>query len=128
MMGNTLCADLLDYIQRDWYNIGKRRPFDDRLLQYMEIRGTAGVDGTAAARPRDKFVISLGRRPKIRTDAISNILDLLEWRYSLAETVLFHRTKLAAAAMLDRALYELWGGVGNEDEIVHFLLPLSDEE
>jgi HD superfamily phosphohydrolase len=127
MIGNTICADLLDYIHRDWYHVGKPRPFDDRLLQYMEIR--RGADGRSSGLPEatDKFVISLGSRPKIRTDAVSNILDLLEWRYSLAETVLFHRTKLAAAAMLDRALYELWGG-DNESQIVRFLLPLSDEE
>jgi HD superfamily phosphohydrolase len=117
MIGNTICADLLDYLHRDWYHIGKARPFDDRILQYMEIR-----TGTP-----DKFVISLGRRPKIRTDAISAILELLEWRYSLAESVLFHRTKLAAAAMLDRALFELWGDDHSED-IESFLLPLSDEE
>jgi HD superfamily phosphohydrolase len=128
MIGNTICADLLDYIHRDWYHVGKPRPFDDRLLQYMEIR--RGGDGRGLAQPSaaDNFVISLGRRPKIRTDAISHILDLLEWRYSLAETVLFHRTKLAASAMLDRALFELWGGGDNEDDIVRFLLPLSDEE
>lgn len=128
MIGNTICADLLDYIHRDWYHVGKPRPFDDRLLQYMEIR--RGTDGHGSTDPKssDKFVISLGKRPKIRTDAISNILDLLEWRYSLAETVLFHRTKLAAAAMLDRALYELWGDSENGDDLVRFLLPLSDEE
>lgn len=128
MIGNTICADLLDYIHRDWYHVGKPRPFDDRLLQYMEIR--RGHDGRGSLQPHaaDNFVISLGRRPKIRTDAVSHILDLLEWRYSLAETVLFHRTKLAAAAMLDRALFELWGQDGAEDDIVSFLLPLSDEE
>jgi HD superfamily phosphohydrolase len=128
MIGNTICADLLDYIHRDWYHVGKPRPFEDRLLQYMEIRRGNDGQGTASPKSTDKFVISLGRRPKIRTDAISNILDLLEWRYSLAETVLFHRTKLAATAMLDRALNELWGEIENEDEIVQFLLPLSDEE
>ena len=128
MIGNTICADLLDYIHRDWYHVGKPRPFEDRLLQYMEIRRGAEGRGTTVPFHTDKFVISLGKRPKIRTDAVSNILDLLEWRYSLAETVLFHRTKLAAVAMLDRALYELWGGMDNEDEIVQFLLPLSDEE
>jgi HD superfamily phosphohydrolase len=127
MIGNTICADLLDYIHRDWYHVGKPRPFDERLLQYMELRRDGDGNGSVEPRPTDKFVISLGGRPKIRTDAVSNILDLLEWRYSLAETVLFHRTKLAAAAMLDRALYELWGGKAKEDEIVNFLLPLSDE-
>ncbi len=127
MIGNTICADLLDYIHRDWYHVGKPRPFDDRLLQYMEIRRGNEYD-VSGPQPSDKFVISLGKRPKIRTDAVSHILDLLEWRYSLSETVLFHRTKLAAAAMLDRALFELWGGIDNEDEIVSFFLPLSDEE
>jgi HD superfamily phosphohydrolase len=128
MIGNTICADLLDYIHRDWYHVGKPRPFDDRLLQYMEIRRAEGTPNLVVPQATDKFVISLGRLPKIRTDAISNILDLLEWRYSLAETVLFHRTKLSATAILDRALYELWGAADNEDEIVNFFLLLSDEE
>lgn len=128
MIGNTICADFLDYIHRDWYHVGKPRPFDDRLLQYMEVRRGAQEAASKEPRASDKFVISLRERPKIRTDAVSHILDLLEWRYSLAETVLFHRTKLAAAAMLDRALYELWGDSDREDEIVNFLLPLSDEE
>jgi HD superfamily phosphohydrolase len=128
MIGNTICADLLDYIHRDWYHVGKPRPFEDRLLQYMEVRRGSEGRGTAVGKSTDKFVISIRKRPKLRTDAISNILDLLEWRYSLAETVLFHRTKLAATAMLDRALNELWGEVEDEEEIVKFLLPLSDEE
>ena len=124
MIGNTICADLLDYLHRDWYHIGKPRPFDERILQYMEIRKQPGVsthNGSSYS-----FVISLGRRPKIRTDAISNILELLEWRYQLAESVLFHRAKLAASAMLDRALYELWAD--SADSIERVLLPLSDEE
>jgi HD superfamily phosphohydrolase len=130
MIGNTICADLLDYIYRDWYHVGKPRPFDERLLQYMEIRARKGAPprGIHDLCADDDFVIALGKPPKIRSDAVSHILELLEWRYSLAETVLFHRTKLAAAAMLDRVLYELWGDVDNEDELIKVLLPLSDEE
>lgn len=128
MVGDTICADLLDYIYRDWYHVGKPRTFDDRLLQYMEIRRGAPNCQTGLSDCNDKFVISLGRRPKIRTDAVSNILELLEWRYQLAEAVLFHRTKLSATAMLDRALYELWGETHNPKIIVDTLLPLSDEE
>ncbi|MBZ5574739.1 MAG: hypothetical protein LAO09_23025, partial [Acidobacteriia bacterium] len=127
MIGNTICADLLDYIHRDWYHVGKPRPFDERLLQYMEIRRGSGIHSEAGD-PSDVFVISLGRRPKLRTDAVSNILELLEWRYQLAETVLFHRTKLAAAAMLDRALFELWGEEPDTGTIVKALVGLSDEE
>jgi HD superfamily phosphohydrolase len=124
MVGNTICADLLDYLHRDWYHIGKPRPFDERILQYMEVRS---VKGLPTAAPTDAFVISLGRRPKIRTDAVSAILELLEWRYQLAESVLFHRTKLAATAMLDRALFDLWGKANRED-IEKTVLPLGDDE
>jgi HD superfamily phosphohydrolase len=129
MIGNTICADLLDYLHRDWYHIGKPRPFDERILQYMEIRPeksehNLNLDPKPAA--SDQFVISLGKPSNPRTDAVSSILELLEWRYQLAESVLFHRTKLAAAAMLDRALYELWRD--RSKDLERFLLPLSDEQ
>src|SRR5208283_4927542 len=128
LVGNTICADLLDYLHRDWYHVGKPRPFDDRILQYMEVRTRSNnLTGDPQPSHEDMFVISLGQSPKLRTDAISNILELLEWRYQLMESVIYHRVKLAAAAMLDRALYELWGS-GTEDQIVSVLLPLSDEE
>ncbi|MCI0559107.1 MAG: hypothetical protein MN733_11475, partial [Nitrososphaera sp.] len=129
MIGNTICADLLDYLHRDWYHIGKPRPFDERILQYMEIRPeksehNPNLDPKAAA--SDHFVISLGKPSNPRTDAVSSILELLEWRYQLAESVLFHRTKLAAAGMLDRALYDLWRD--RAQELEKFLVPLSDEQ
>jgi HD superfamily phosphohydrolase len=99
MVGNTICADILDYLYRDWYHIGKPRYYEKRLFQYMEIR--EDLDGN------EKFLISVGERSRLKTDAISAILDLLESRYQLAETVLFHRTKCSAAAMLERAIQEL---------------------
>jgi HD superfamily phosphohydrolase len=128
IIGNTICADLLDYLHRDWYHVGKPRTFDERILQYMEIRSHEISSSISQPVPKasDEFVIYLGKRPKVRTDAVSAILELLEWRYQLAESVLFHRTKLAAAAMLDRALYELWGD--NSEDVEEILLPLSDEQ
>lgn len=124
IIGNTICADLLDYIFRDWYHMGKPHPFENRILQYMEIR--AGKAMQRGPKSSDRFVISLGVRPKIRTDAVSAILELLESRYRLAEAALFHRTKLAATGMLDRALFALWEGSDNGVE--EMLLPLSDEQ
>ena len=124
MIGNTICADLLDYIHRDWYHIGKPNFFDDRIFQYMEIRSPTNELKPSAG---DRFVIALGQSPKIRTDGVSAILGLLEWRYQLAETALFHRTKLSAAAMLDRAFFELWEGKGGK-ELVNDILMCSDEE
>lgn len=127
MIGNTICADLLDYLHRDWYHIGKPNFFDDRIFQYMEIRGSVGSQRSPVASPNDRFVIALGQSPKIRTDGVSAILNLLEWRYQLAETALFHRTKLSAAAMLDRGLFELWEDKSGE-ELVQQILLYSDEQ
>lgn len=130
MIGDTICADLLDYLYRDWYHIGKEKTFDERILQYMEIKPKdLRYKPFPEAKSTDKFVISLGKKPKIRTDAISSILDLLESRYQLAESVLFHRTKMAASAMLDRALYELYRGKqGTQEELERMILPYSDEQ
>ena len=109
IVGDTICADLLDYLHRDWHHIGKPRYFDERILHYMEIRTpksniSLSVNGLPQPTTDDKFVISIGNRPKLRTDGISAILNLLESRYELAEAVLFHRTKMNATAMLERAL------------------------
>lgn len=131
MIGNTICADLLDYLHRDWYHVGKPKTFDERILQYMEVVGDGkDVNGHPKVSSTNEFVISIGKRPKIRTDAVSAILELLEWRYQLAESVHFHRTKLATAAMLDRALYELWKGDESEAnrDVEKIMLPLSEEQ
>lgn len=102
LIGNTICADLLDYLHRDWHHIGKERFFDTRLLEYLEIRTAQTPDG-----PSSDLVINLRSGSRIRTDAVTAILDLLESRYQLAEIALFHRTKLSATAMLERAIAEI---------------------
>jgi HD superfamily phosphohydrolase len=135
MIGNTICADLLDYIVRDWYHVGRVVQPEDRIFQYMEIRNEkASPPNTQFKGHRyhrhatDKFVLNLGsnagRAPKIRTDGVSAILSLLERRYELGETVLYHKTKLSAGAMLGRALYELWADERQWKE----LLDRSDEQ
>jgi hypothetical protein len=101
LIGNTICADLLDYLHRDWHHLGKPRYFDLRLLEYMEIRRNAREEHDA------HLVLNLRDAHKVRTDAVTAILDLLESRYQLAEIALFHRTKLCAAAMLERVVAEL---------------------
>ncbi len=103
IIGNTICADFLDYLFRDWHHLGKPLLEDKRLYQYMEVRAMKGAEQSEEAR----FVINVGAPPKIRHDALTDILDLLGSRYKLAETVLFHRTKLAIIALLDRCLLEI---------------------
>jgi HD superfamily phosphohydrolase len=101
IVGNTICADFLDYLYRDWFHIGKPLYFDKRLFQYMEVRQPAN-EGR-----KPQFVINVGEPDKVRHDALTDILELLNARYKLAETVLFHRTKLALTGLLDRCLLEI---------------------
>ena len=101
VIGNTICSDLIDYLHRDWLHIGKPRVFDPRLLDYMQI-----LTRTRLGRREDRLVIHLGKRRRPRPDAVTAILDLLESRYQLSEIALYHRVKLAAAAMLERAIAE----------------------
>jgi len=102
IVGNTICADLLDYLHRDLLHLGKPRIFDPRLLEYIEIRTRLVV-----GRRHDRVVINLRGTPRPRPDAITAILDLLEARYQLAEIALFHRVKNSASGMLERAIAEL---------------------
>ena len=99
LVGNTVCADLIDYLQRDWRHIGRPRHLDTRLLQYMEIV----TDGS-----KSKLVVNLrsNHDGRSRPDVMSAILELLENRYHLWEVALLHRTKTCASAMLERAIME----------------------
>lgn len=116
IVGNTICADFLDYLFRDWYHLGKLQVEDPRLYHYMEVRSNESDSGDLSGQ---KFVINIGQSTSPRHDAITNILDLLESRYKLAETVLFHRTKLSLTAILDRCVLEIRrfykGASGNAD-------------
>jgi HD superfamily phosphohydrolase len=105
IVGNTICADFLDYLFRDWHHLGKPLYHDKRLYEYMEVRSRASLN--EKDKFETKFVINVSGDPaKIRHDALTDILELLTARYKLAETVLFHRTKLALTGLLDRCLLE----------------------
>jgi HD superfamily phosphohydrolase len=101
LVGNTICADLLDYLHRDFLHLGKPLQFDPRLLEYLEIRTRED-----AGERQDRLAINLRGAPRPRPDAVTAILALLESRYQLAEIALFHRVKNAASGMLERAIAE----------------------
>lgn len=125
LVGNTICADLLDYLHRDWYHLGKPRIFDGRLLDYLEIRENTGVANDA------RVVVNLRGGAEVRLDAVTAIFELLESRYQLGEIALFHRTKLTASAMLERLVAEIADAAKSRDwlaEQIDRLLECSDEE
>lgn len=98
IVANTVCADLLDYLKRDIYHVGLNYAYDERLFEYMTL--------APDRQNRTRFAIRLVKGGKLRHDAISQIFELLNLRYILAEAVLFHHAKDAHSAMLSRALLE----------------------
>lgn len=110
IVGNTVCADLLDYLMRDGYHCGLRLGYDDRIIKYFAIDSQTR-----------RLVVLLEKNGEFRRDNVSELIDLLRNRYALAEKVLFHHTKLAASAMLARA-FQL-SGLGEAD-----ILDLGQEQ
>ena len=101
LVGNTICADLLDYLRRDHLFTG--------LPLALGRRFEAGFyvlpDGDPLYQRR--IVLRVHREGRERIDAITEILKHLRYRYELSERALVHHTKLAADAMVGKAL-EMW--------------------
>jgi HD superfamily phosphohydrolase len=127
IVGNTVCADLLDYAKRDSHFAGLRLDYDpDRIAENFTLVGLDAsayevshpqMDGGSEHRGSrvpagvsDPFegwclrtAISLVSH-KYRTDIPSELMNLLNVRYYLYERVIFHPTKCAAGSMLGTAL------------------------
>jgi len=106
----TIGADLLDYLARDAYFTGFRRTWDERVLRYFEEAG-------------GRLALRVAERGIVRQDAVSEVVELLRLRYTLCERVYYHHAKVAAGAMVSKAV-ELALGLGLTLED---LFPLRDE-
>lgn len=103
LVGNTICADLLDYLKRDGLSCGLNLEYDDRIFRYFDIQDS-------------RLVVHLEKHGQHRRDNVSELLTVLRNRYSLAEKVIFHHTKLIGSAMLAKA-FQLSGFT--ETDILH---------
>ncbi len=103
IISNTICADLLDYVRRDTYFTGIAAAFDDRIFDYFE------VDPDSL-----RLAIRVEHKGRYRTAVMSEILNILRARYTLAERLFFHHANTAATAMLGRALLD-WPGLSADD-------------
>jgi HD superfamily phosphohydrolase len=121
MISNTVCADLIDYIQRDGYFTGATGlgfRFNDRPLRYATV--------LEDHEERLRFVIK-PVKDKIRLDVLTDLVQLLRFRYILSERVTFHHAKLAASAMLMKAMEMLEPDVKdfyrlNDNDVFRLLL------
>lgn len=95
IVGNTVCADLFDYLRRDAYYTGLRRDYDDRILSHLQISETnhsklltldilSDAEGVGSAR--------------------TELINLMHMRHALTERVYFNKTKVCAAAMISKAI------------------------
>jgi len=105
IVGNTICADLLDYLKRDADNTGLKIVYDPRILSYFVL-----VDYTKKINGEDKQNIRAAillekKQGKIKNDILNYCVDLLRMRYSLAEKSHYHRVKCIASAMVIKMVY-----------------------
>ncbi|MCD4653854.1 HD domain-containing protein [bacterium] len=91
IISHTICADLLDYLRRDAHFCGLTIDFDDRIFRYFKVEN-------------ERLILNLQKGGLFRHDAFSEVIHLLRIRYFLTERVYYHHAKIAAGAMLSRAV------------------------
>jgi hypothetical protein len=102
LVGNTICADLLDYLARDHLYTGLPHSLGNRFTSAFFI---VGADRGPYS---ERLALNIMREEHERTDIVSELLKALRYRYELTERVLVHHAKLSADAMLGEAI-ERWG-------------------
>jgi len=90
---DTICSDILDYLARDAYFTGLRIGIDSRLLAYFRVERASG-----------NLYIDLAKHSLLREDILSEIVRVLEARYYFSERVYYHHAKVAAGALVARAV------------------------
>lgn len=110
IVSSTIDADLLDYLRRDSYYAGVAQAYDERLFSYFTVE-------------QDQLALHMTKHGMERPDARSETVQLLRMRYFLTERIYYHHTKVAAGAMLSKAveMAQEHGVLGEEE-----LLGLTD--
>lgn len=94
---DTISSDLLDYLKRDSYFCGMRRNYDERIISYFNIAEYQG---------KPHLVIDVSEDGAKCEDVIVEMEHLLRVRYTLGERVYNYHTKIAADAMIGKAIAE----------------------
>ena len=93
VVSDTICSDILDYLQRDAYFTGLRLQIDPRITSYFKVDRESG-----------NLFIDLTKRDLLREDILSEVVRMLEARYYFSERVYYHHAKVAAGALVARAV------------------------
>ena len=101
LVGNTICADLIDYLQRDHLYAGLPAAFGRRFLDGFYVTRS---DHSYRAQ---RMVIRIRKDGRLRADVVSELFKYLRYRYELSERALAHHAKLAADVMIGKTM-EMW--------------------
>ncbi len=93
VLSDTICSDILDYLQRDAYFTGLQLGVDPRVASYFKIDRASG-----------NLYLDLAKRELLREDILSEAIRLLEARYYFSERVYYHHAKVASGALVARAV------------------------
>lgn len=111
VIGNTICADLLDYARRDSFFANLKLDYDgDRIVENMTLVAYEDNERQWTLDGRDPFAGTVLRTGmgmfshKLRMDVPGALLHLLHVRFYVYQRALFHPTKCVAGAMLGCAL------------------------
>ncbi|MEM7306678.1 MAG: HD domain-containing protein [Planctomycetota bacterium] len=93
VVSDTICSDILDYLQRDAYFTGLKLQIDPRITSYFKVDRETG-----------NLFIDLTKRDLLREDILSEVVRMLEARYYFSERVYYHHAKVSAGALVARAV------------------------
>jgi HD superfamily phosphohydrolase len=98
LVGNTICADLLDYLRRDHQGMGLPLALGHRFLEGLYV--------TPSTHPhyKQRVAIEVVRGGQERADVVTELLKVLRYRYEESERALVHHAKLAPDAMIGKLL------------------------
>lgn len=134
LVGNTICADLIDYVLRDMYFCGLTERVGDRFMKHLaaipvkvikpESKDEVPPVMQAITVENEETVFRHTKKRKelcrlvllqyryneahnavMSNSVISEAIDLVRRRAAIAEKLYFHRTVMAAASMLGTAAY-----------------------
>ena len=93
IVSGTISCDILDYLARDAYFTGLKLSVDPRVTSYFEVDRASG-----------NLTIDLAKHDLLREDILSEVVRMLEARYYFSERVYYHHAKVAAGALIARAV------------------------
>lgn len=93
IVGDTICADYLDYVKRDSSNVGLDVVRDNRVVSRFFV-------GRDTRKQLRMALVLVDGRGKPRLDTCTSVVELVRQRFRFAEIIYYHKTKVAASAML----------------------------